>query len=237
MKTMILIAITLLSFLPAHQRLISQSAITGAWLAKEGNTSFTLVFEDGYFSFAVFDITGKKFVRTYGGTFTESGGQLNLNIEFDSAQKDAAGTHKKLAAVIDGNILTLDTGNGINRWTKIDEGKSALAGNWRITGRMRNGQMEEIPLRARKTVKLLSGTRFQWVAINTETKEFFGTGGGTYTFRDGKYTEHIEFFSRDSSRVGASLGFDGSVNGKVWTHKGAGSKGDPIHEEWTREAD
>jgi len=50
-----------------------------------------------------------------------------------------------------------------------------------------------------------------------------------------KYTEHIEFFSRDSSRVGASLSFDGSISDKVWTHKGASSKGDPIHEEWTRE--
>jgi hypothetical protein len=73
------------------------------------------------------------------------------------------------------------------------------------------------------------------MAINTETKEFFGTGGGTYTFINGKYTENIEFFSRDSTRVGASLTFDGSVSGYVWTHKGLSSRGDPIHEEWTRE--
>jgi len=73
------------------------------------------------------------------------------------------------------------------------------------------------------------------MAINTETKEFFGTGGGSYTFKDGKYTEQIEFFSRDSSRVGASLSFDGSINGNVWTHKGFNSRGEPLHEEWTRE--
>jgi len=73
------------------------------------------------------------------------------------------------------------------------------------------------------------------MAINTETKEFFGTGGGTYTFKDGKYTENIEFFSRDSSRVGASLSFDGSVNNNVWTHTGFSSRGEPIHEEWTKE--
>lgn len=58
---------------------------------------------------------------------------------------------------------------------------------------------------ARKTIKILSGTRFQWAAINSETGEFFGTGGGNYTFKDGKYTENIEYFSRDASRVGASL--------------------------------
>ena len=83
-------------------------------------------------------------------------------------------------------------------------------------------------------MKILSGTRFQWIAYNTETKEFFGTGGGTYTFVDGKYTEHIEFFSRDSTRVGASLSFDGKVEGNNWHHSGLSSRGEPIHEIWTR---
>ncbi len=235
MKVIVLIVLTMLSFLPAEEHTTSQLEMIGAWAAKEGKTSFTLVFEDGYFSFACFDIQGKKFIRTYGGTFTASVGALNFRFEFDSAEKEAVGTQKRMIARIDGNTLLLDTGNGIKEWTKIDDGKNALAGIWRITGRMRNGQMEVMPLRARKTVKLLSGTRFQWVAINTETKEFFGTGGGTYTFLNGKYTEHIEFFSRDSSRVGASLTFDGSINNKVWTHRGASSKGDSIHEEWTRE--
>lgn len=235
MKVILLIAVAILSLFPAEQYTNSQAEVLGAWSARDGNKSFTLVFEDGYFSFACFDITGKKFIRTYGGTFTASGRALNFTFEFDSAEKDAIGTHKKMTARIDGKILRLNTGNGISRWTRIDYGKNALAGNWRITGRMRDGQMEKMPLRVRKTVKLLSDTRFQWVAINPETKEFFGTGGGIYTFRDGKYTEHIEFFSRDSSRVGASLSFSASINDKVWTHKGASSKGDSIHEEWTRE--
>ena len=235
MKAMIFIVTTLLSLLPAKQSKTNLSEMTGAWTAKEGDTIFTLVFEAGYFSFACFDITGKKFIRTYGGTFTENGQTLNFKFEFDTAEKETVGTHKKMTASISGNLLVLDTGNGINKWTRIDDGKTDLAGNWRITGRMNDGQMEAIPLRARKTVKILSGTRFQWIAINTDTKEFFGTGGGAYTFRDGKYTEHIEFFSRDSSRVGASLSFDGSIQNNVWTHKGMSSKGDAIHEEWTRE--
>lgn len=84
-------------------------------------------------------------------------------------------------------------------------------------------------------MKILTGTRFQWVAINQETGEFFGSGGGTYTFDNGTYTEKIEFFSRDSSRIGAELSFKGSVNGNNWDHSGKSSKGDPIHEVWTRE--
>jgi hypothetical protein len=61
-----------------------------------------------------------------------------------------------------------------------------------------------------------------------------GTGGGTYTFANGKYTEHIEFFSRDSSRVGAALTFDGKLENGDWHHSGLSSKGDPIYEVWSR---
>lgn len=82
-------------------------------------------------------------------------------------------------------------------------------------------------------MKILSGTRFQWIACNVETKEFFGTGGGNYTTLNGKYTENIEFFSRDSTRVGMSLTFDFSLENGEWRHKGLSSKGDPIDEVWT----
>ncbi|MFN5931366.1 MAG: hypothetical protein ACK42F_07225, partial [Sphingobacteriales bacterium] len=63
---------------------------------------------------------------------------------------------------------------------------------------------------------------------------FSGTGGGRYTFQDGKYTEHILFFSRDASRVGMSLTFNARVEGKDWYHSGKSSKGDPINEVWSR---
>jgi hypothetical protein len=94
--------------------------------------------------------------------------------------------------------------------------------------------METVGDGPRKTFKILSGTRFQWIAMNTSTGEFFGTGGGTYTLKDGKYTENIEFFSRDSSRVGMTLTFDAKVDGSKWEHSGLSSKGDKIKEEWSR---
>ena len=235
MKKICLSSISLFIFLAVENTLLRQSEITGAWTAKQGTVTNTLVFQNGYFSFVSFDIPNKKFIHTYGGTFSFSGGQVHANIEFDTKNKDAAGTHIHFAAVVEGNKLKLDAGNGTGEWTKVDEGKDALAGNWRVTGRMNKGQMEEIPVSARKTLKLMSGTRFQWIAMNTETKEFSGTGGGTYSFKDGKYIENIEFFSRDSSRVGASLSFEGIVENNKWTHKGLNSKGEPIQEIWTRE--
>ncbi len=229
------IAATLLIVAASFYSLKSQTSLTGAWNAKNGSVDHVLVFQDGYFSYTIYDKANKKFIRTWGGTFSESGGQVHANVEFDTESKDNVGGHKHFTAAVSGNSLKFDAGAGVNTWTKTDEGNANLAGNWRITGRMRDGSIQPIEKSARKTLKILSSTRFQWMAINTETKEFFGTGGGTYTFKDGKYTENIEFFSRDSSRVGASLSFDGSVANKVWTHKGLSSRGEPIHEEWSRE--
>ena len=91
-----------------------------------------------------------------------------------------------------------------------------------------------MPLAARRTLKVLTGSRFQWIAMNIETGEFSGTGGGRYRFADGVYTETIEFFSRDASRVGASLEFKGRVLDGNWHHEGRSSRGDPIYEIWSR---
>ncbi len=120
-------------------------------------------------------------------------------------------------------------------FSRIDDGTPGqLLGAWLITGRMEGGSVQAITPGARRTMKILSGKRFQWIAYNTETKEFLGTGGGTYTTENGKYTENIEFFSRDNSRVGASLSFDFSLEDGNWRHKGLSSKGDPIDEVWTK---
>ena len=237
MKRTFVSLVTLSIFIAAASfySLQTQTSLTGAWKVKEGPVDHVLVCQDGYFSYTVYDKANKKFLQTWGGTYTEAGGQVHANIEFDTRSKENVGGHKHFSASVNGSSLKLDMGAGASSWTRIDEGNANLAGNWRISGRMRDGSIQPIERAARKTLKILSSTRFQWMAINTETKEFFGTGGGTYSFKDGKYTEHIEFFSRDSTRVGASLSFDGSVANNVWTHKGLSSRGEPIHEEWSRE--
>ena len=236
MKKLVFV-LTTISFLFLAESFNStpQLPLTGAWQAKSGTSDHVLIFQDNYFSYSIFDKANRKFIHTSGGTFSEGSGRLHVNMEFDEDSKENVGAHKHFSVAMENGKLTLDLGGGVSQWTRIDNGTGGLSGNWRITGRMREGSMQTVEKSARKTLKLLSGTRFQWMAINTETKEFLGTGGGTYSFKDGKYTEHIEFFPRDSSRVGASLVFDGIVNNNVWTHKGLSSQGAPIHEEWTRE--
>jgi hypothetical protein len=82
-------------------------------------------------------------------------------------------------------------------------------------------------------MKILVDGYFQWIAFNTKSFSFQGTGGGGYTTVDGTYTETIDYFSRDNSKVGISLGFEYAKKGMDWHHKGFSSKGDPLHEIWT----
>jgi hypothetical protein len=209
----------------------AQNVLNGAWSMKDRGTEVVWTFVDGYSVQTLFDKTSKRFFSSWGGPYQIKGDELIVQTEFDTIDSLMVGKPSNAKFEVNGDKLTLD---GRITFTRVDNGVAPLAGNWRITGRMQNGQMVEGPQGARKTLKILSGTRFQWVAINPELKGFYGTGGGTYTFANGKYTENIEFFSRDSTRVGASLTFDGKVEDGAWHHSGLNSRGEPLNEIWRR---
>ena len=82
-------------------------------------------------------------------------------------------------------------------------------------------------------MKILVDGYFQWIAFNTASFSFHGTGGGSYAATEITYTETIDYFSRDNNKVGISLGFDYIKKGMDWHHKGFSSKGDTLHEIWT----
>ncbi len=229
------VIIGLFVVLNSFMHFTQQDTLKGAWHLQTGSMEQVLVFQDGYFTHSVFDVENKKFVSSYGGVYKPGTITLELKTEFDTRSADNVGTTKTVAYSVKEKALNTDITGMQQPWTRLDEGDKNLAGVWRITGRMVDGKMNQMQRGDRKTLKILSSTRFQWMAINPATKEFFGTGGGTYTFENGKYTENIEFFSRDSTRVGASLSFDGSVTGDVWNHSGKSSKGDPLNELWTKE--
>lgn len=219
-----------LSFLAASSQ--DNSPFSGAWQNTD-DSGETICMMDGYLSYARFDVAGKVFHETWGGPYTMDGKTMKISVEFDSKDRARVGKETILTVHHDGNLVVEGMG-ATRRMKQLDEGKAELAGNWRITGRKQGDKMSEIPLRPRRTFKLLTATRFQWMAINIETGEFSGTGGGSYTFVNGKYTETIEFFSRDNSRVGASLSFDGKLEDGKWHHSGLSSKGEPIYEIWSR---
>ncbi|MFN5422394.1 MAG: membrane or secreted protein [bacterium] len=213
---------------------VGAQQINGAWTRSLDTAVQYLTIVDYYYSLVTFNVESKKFINTTGGTLDLSNGRISGAIEFNTADKSAVGSKYDLPVHQKGKKLQLDL-DGIGLvWNRVDMAEEGLSGNWKIIGREQDGKMGTIVPGARKTIKILSATRFQWVALNSATGEFFGTGGGTYTFNNGKYTEKIEFFSRDASRVGASLSFDAELKDGDWHHSGLSSKGDRIYEVWSR---
>jgi hypothetical protein len=214
---------------------LSKATITGAWQIKEADQEQVLIFKDGFFFHTAYNKGEKRFIFSRGGTYTQNSGALSCEISFNSTNNEEVGKQLSAKYSITGNIVKLSINGETQSWSRLDNGSAPLAGVWRITSRMQDGKLTPIlQTGARQTYKILTGTRFQWAAIDPDKKEFSGTGGGTYTFINGKYTEVIEFFSRDSSRVGASLSFDDKLENGEWHHNGRSSKGDPIYEIWSR---
>ena len=209
--------------------------LKGAWMHQSGTEEQVLLFVDGYNTHTVYSKAGKKFIETRGGTYNIAGTKLSIAYEFDTRDKEQTGQSLAYDFSIKNDVLTIDVNSKKLTYKKIDDGSAPLTGLWQITGRMQDGKVAAIHRTGtRKTVKILSGTRFQWAAIDPGTKQFLGSGGGTYEFANGKYTEYIEFFSRDSNRVGASLSFDGKLEKGEWHHSGLSSSGDKIYEIWSR---
>lgn len=225
-----LITSLLSTFLPATTN--EPQALIGAWeTTRADGTKGIGIFTDDHFSVSWYKEDPAEFISTAGGKWTLSQqGEIELLWEFNTFDKKVVGQSHKISFSLDDNTLFAANEN----WEKLDDGNpGALNGAWLITGRERNGEMTSRTPGARKTMKILSGTRFQWIAYNSETGEFSGTGGGTYTTEDGKYTENIKFFSRDNSRVGASLEFDYELKNGKWHHSGKSSKGEPLYEIWS----
>ncbi len=231
---LILLLVFSVSMNPIDSNLQQNDTLNGSWRFKMGEEEIVVCFVDDYFVLSGFSQSKKEFGFTWGGPYTITDKNLAIKVQFNTSMKESVGTKSSLAFRMDGKSLMLSIDNKEQRFERIDDGKNSLAGVWRISGRKQGEQITEMPLGVRRTLKILSGKRFQWTAINIETKEFFGTGGGWYSFENGKYTEHIEFFSRDSSRVGASLSFDGKIENGQWHHSGLSSRGEPIYEVWKR---
>jgi len=222
---------------------MAQSAMDGAWQLKQdngmavNNREMTVIFAEDYFMFGNHYNDG-RFISAGGGMYEIEGDQVELTFDFFTEESSIVRVPltfdldlKKNSFALDGNVQ----GQRIRQqWERIPAESDALNGAWRFATRVdEDGTMgERRELGPRQTIKILNGGRFQWAAFNYETKQFMGTGGGSYTAEDGKYTENIEFFSRDDSRVGASLSFEFRREGDDWFHKGKSSKGDPMHEVW-----
>ncbi len=226
MKVIILTILSL--WLPLKS--IGQS-LTGSWDAKTDTKLTTIIASDQYLTVTDYDVVNKKFEKTWGGKYTIGAtNEIFIDVEFHSSNPNIVNSSQSYNFSLKKKNLEFNE----QKFSKNEISKpNALNGLWRITARANSeGKMSEMQLGPRKTLKIMSGGYFQWFAINTQSREFFGTGGGTYQLIDGNYTEKILFFPKDNSRVGAELNFQALVKDKEWIHSGKSSKGEDIKEIW-----
>ena len=206
MKTIALFAVMLFAGSALGQAIL----LDGVYLAKQGDINMLLLAKNGYGSMITYK--DDAYLSTKGGPYTFDGTSLNVTWEYDDENSAAVGTQTTYPASFANGALHIE---GVAFTKNAD------------------GAINSIPRGDRKTIKILVDGYFQWIAINPATKGFYGTGGGKYSFVNRQYTENIVFFSRDNSRVGAKLNFQGEIKDGAWHHSGLSSKGDPIYEVWS----
>jgi len=231
--------ISILMFLLFSFVSMNGQKLVGAWeriyTSKNGQELKSIViFSENYQTISTYELSSGKFISSNGGSWNLKANLMSETVEFDTENNERVGDKIEFEIKLKENELSIVDSDMI--FKRIDSGKPGkLQGAWLMSGRVRDGkkQLRDVN-RPRKTMKILSGTRFQWIAYNTETKQFMGTGGGTYTTINGEYKESIDFFSRDDSKAGIELKFDYDIIDNEWNHQGFSSKGDPLHEIWIK---
>tara|TARA_B100000482_G_C12561007_1_gene280080 strand:+ start:386 stop:1084 length:699 start_codon:yes stop_codon:yes gene_type:complete len=213
---------------------LSNGIENSSWYRDINGVIEVKIYSDKFFVVSKYDSNNKTFISTKGGRYSWDNGYYEI-LEFNSSDSTSVGdtvyySNVKVNIKNDSGKMIID-GIKFNKYPNKDN----LSGAWLMSGIERRGEMRMRDVtRPRKTLKMLAGGRFQWIAYDTSKKGFYGTGGGTFTAVDGKYIENIEFFSRDSNTVGKSLEFDYEIKEGDWHHKGFSSKGDPKYEIWTK---
>ena len=188
--------------------------------------STRVILDKEYIVLSKFESESGNFISTLGGYY-KPGESLNLNEYVYDVNLEFNSNYDQDSIK---NLSIIKT----SKWKNISKSNDILKGKWVMSGRYNNGEFRtrntDLP---RKTMKILIDGFFQWIAFNTETFKFSGSGGGEYETIDGKYIEIIQYFSRDDSRVGAELDFNYEIKNQDWYHTGFSSKGSPINEVWT----
>ena len=188
--------------------------------------STRVILDKEYIVLSKFESESGNFISTLGGYY-KPGKFLNLD-------EDVYDVNLEFNSNYDQDSIKSISIKKTSKWKNISKTNDILKGKWVMSGRYNNGEFRtrntDLP---RKTMKILIDGFFQWIAFNTETFKFSGSGGGEYETLDGKYIEIIQYFSRDDSRVGAVLDFNYEIKNKDWYHSGLSSKGNPINEVWT----
>lgn len=210
----------------------------GTYETPDGKEAVMRVLFSGDHQLAVwFESESGKFLSTNGGKWALQGDELTEWVHFNSDDPEAAGTSKRFKITLTDSTLSAE-GIPLLKKQKPYANSAGLSGTWYFHARKQGDSMQYRDAEStRKTLKLLVDGYFQWVAYDLESGSFSGCGGGNYTAENGIYTEMIQYFSRDVSRVGNHLKFSYRISDQLWEHSGNNSKGEPLFELWKRSDD
>lgn len=158
--------------------LLSAQTLEGSWILTQRNgspvqdTQAVRIYQDNYFSEAAKNTTNNEFLWAKGGEFqTRDYREL---IDFDTREPALVGdTLDSKLSFVSADQIRINHGAEEEVWQRLSSSANDLSGNWVITGRQRNGEMNTMTPGDRRTIKILGGERFQWVAFNSATGEFF----------------------------------------------------------------
>ena len=237
---------------PTLEEKSKDSPIRGAWaLVEKDNISseelsiqMVKILSNGHFMFAFFNAETQQFFSAGGGTYTYEDGKYTEKIDFHTIDPNLAGREITFDARLeDGKWYHTGLINGgqLNEvYARLDDGSGTdLVGTWLQEYDVApNGKRSRLKKHHRK-LKILSGTRFQWVEYNGKKRKFVACGGGTYSYEKETYTENIEFFSLDSTVVGSEVAFTCLQDGNEWIHRERTARGDGVQlnvdEIWSRD--
>lgn len=97
-----------------------------------------------------------------------------------------------------------------------------LIGSWEMVS-YNDADMDEWKSHPETVIyqKHITPTHFTWYHFNTEEDRLVGIGGGTYAYRDGIYTENIDFFMPPgSNELGQAIPFTVEMKDGQWHHTG-----------------
>ncbi|MFN2439588.1 MAG: hypothetical protein ABR503_10345, partial [Chitinophagaceae bacterium] len=135
---MLVISVSAMFLLSSLQKItIDTKDILGAWGYGPADNRTVMINTDKVFSVATYDIPGKKFISSYGGTWHVDGNKLIKKIEWNSKDSVQVGKEISENVQIKNGKLTVQQTNTI--WDRLDDGKPGeLMGAWIITGSFRN---------------------------------------------------------------------------------------------------
>jgi len=200
-------------------------ALIGAWELMSQNGQVVAdrkirIITSGYFVDADFSAFDKRFNGATAGTYTIEDGKLKETYLVSSRDPAMVGTTEIYDYTIIGQSLQKNGHRKGRRWLESwsiikEEHDLPLTGTWSL-----GSASEDQP---RKSWKILSGGRFQWIYFNANTGEYYGTMGGFYDINESSYTEHYEFYPQDTSKVGTSKSFTMELDDKGWHLSGTES--------------